>query len=389
MGIEGSLAIALQTDSRRVIQVSIHSNRPVHASRVFHGKSVADTLTMIPMLFSICGTAQACAGVRACEQALGIESSAPVELIRNALVNMETLREHLWRILLDWPIFLGELPQKSAMTGLLKQQNDYRQLITGGNNPFLLQQKISCCDLDKLQHIVHKISGLLEQSVFAMPPIQWLEINSIEKLRQWFDSDRTLATRMLHFVRQQQLNETGRCQVDTIALLDTQQLYKELGNNDFIRQPQWHGSCRETSSLTRIESPLLDELRHQSGNGLLVRLVARLTEMAQLSKSILMDRGDAAVSYIKLDNNKLISGHGIGEVPAARGHLLHHVHIENEQIRQYQILAPTEWNFHPQGVVARSLATLQGDQAQIERQARLLINAIDPCVGFELSISDA
>ena len=72
VGIEGRLSIGLRTDSGRVDQVTIASSRPVHASRVFHGKSVAEALKTLPMLFVICGTAQACAGVRACEQALGV-----------------------------------------------------------------------------------------------------------------------------------------------------------------------------------------------------------------------------------------------------------------------------------------------------------------------------
>ena len=71
---------------------------------------------------------------------------------------------------------------------------------------------------------------------------------------------------------------------------------------------------------------------------------------------------------------------------AARGRLVHRVEMENGTIGSYRILAPTEWNFHPRGVVAESLATLRGGRDKVEQQARLLINAIDPCVGYELSL---
>ncbi|MDX2418246.1 MAG: hypothetical protein QNK19_12365, partial [Xanthomonadales bacterium] len=108
MGVEGCLTICLRTDSGHVGQVEIESSRPVHASRVLHGKSAAEALKILPLLFTICGTAQACAGVRACEQALGIRFSPRIERLRDCLVRMETVREHLWRILLDWPAFLGE-----------------------------------------------------------------------------------------------------------------------------------------------------------------------------------------------------------------------------------------------------------------------------------------
>ncbi|MCP4040960.1 MAG: Ni,Fe-hydrogenase I large subunit, partial [Gammaproteobacteria bacterium] len=119
MGIEGRLSIDLRTDSGRVGRVGIVSSRPVHSSRVFHGREVAEVRKMLPVLFSICGTAQACAGARACEQALGVSTSAHIERLRESLVRMETLREHLWRILLDWPEFLDEKPEKSGMTTML------------------------------------------------------------------------------------------------------------------------------------------------------------------------------------------------------------------------------------------------------------------------------
>jgi hypothetical protein len=56
-------------------------------------------------------------------------------------------------------------------------------------------------------------------------------------------------------------------------------------------------------------------------------------------------------------------------------------------IGRYQILAPTEWNFHPEGVLAKGLNQLQADSVELlKQQASLLINAIDPCVGYALQI---
>jgi Ni,Fe-hydrogenase I large subunit len=58
-------------------------------------------------------------------------------------------------------------------------------------------------------------------------------------------------------------------------------------------------------------------------------------------------------------------------------------------ISHYQIIAPTEWNFHPKGVVASSLQQLiVKDKSILRQQAALVINAIDPCVGFELLIEE-
>lgn len=166
-----------------------------------------------------------------------------------------------------------------------------------------------------------------------------------------------------------------------LPFMDADWLTQVMQDDGVVEQPQWLVECRETTCLTRIDSPLLQQLRTRYGNGLLTRLAARLTELAQLAGNLLPDRmamDEGASVYAK--------NPGIGWTTAARGQLLHRVCLERECIASYQILASTEWNFHPQGVAARSLATLHGETKQITRQAKLLINTIDPCVGYELSI---
>ena len=76
MGIEARLKIELTVADGRVDEVSIESSRLVHASRVFHGKRIIESQQLLPVLFSVCAQAQACAGIRACEQALGIPVTA-------------------------------------------------------------------------------------------------------------------------------------------------------------------------------------------------------------------------------------------------------------------------------------------------------------------------
>jgi coenzyme F420-reducing hydrogenase alpha subunit len=83
-------------------------------------------------------------------------------------------------------------------------------------------------------------------------------------------------------------------------------------------------------------------------------------------------------------------GIGVAQSAAARGLLVHRVSIADGRIRDYRILAPTEWNFHPLGVVAEGLREIAygiNDVQRLERLARLYITAIDPCVEYELSVS--
>ncbi len=404
MRIEGQLDIQMDINHNGKNSIDIRSSRSVYASQVFHGKSINESLTMLPLIFSICGVAQACAGVRACEQALGLNVPNSIEQLREKLVNMETLREHLWRILLDWPNLLNSIPtdkglpeqklsdqkiKAQEMSEVLKLQRDYREFLTDGHNPFLLEQNFSLADKKKNQPLA-KLRKLLEQSVFAMSVATWLEINNLEKLQNWFESSSTIAARFLKVINQNNWQSLGRNEIKgfpprATGALDIHYLHTQFKQEAFIKQPQWFNACCETSSLTRVESPLLDLLYQQFGNGLMVRLVARLTEMAQILENLLNSR-DSCKNTMAYLRGKIVLGEGFGVVNAARGFLLHHVCIDNKQIQKYQILAPTEWNFHPQGVVTQSLASLQGDKQQIKCQADLLINAIDPCVAYNLSV---
>jgi len=78
----------------------------------------------------------------------------------------------------------------------------------------------------------------------------------------------------------------------------------------------------------------------------------------------------------------------MGVVEAARGRLMHRIKIAQGRVADYAILAPTEWNFHPEGIAVQGLKGLLFEsEAQLRQQAALWINAIDPCVGYELKIN--
>lgn len=378
MSIEGKLIIKLRTSGERVDQVSIDSSRPVHASRAFRGKDVSEALQMVPMLFNICGTAQLCACVRACEQALGYKPAAVKEQLRECLVQVETAREHLWRILLDWPGFIGEAPRRNEVGEVLALQREYKRELTANYDPFGLTEGDQGMVPELPDNLQDRLDSILEQMVYGISPTAWLQISSPQALHQWANTNHTIGARLLNQVAQSGWTELGNCEVSGLPLMDTEKLDQLMQITAFVEQPQWLDVCRETTCLTRVDSRLMRELKGQYGNGLLVRLAARLTELAQISRKLMPE---AEPNLPQEHHNP-----GMGRANAARGHLIHRVHIVEQKIASFQILAPTEWNFHPGGVVAKSLATLEGDKTQLAQQAHLLINAIDPCVSYELGI---
>jgi hypothetical protein len=71
----------------------------------------------------------------------------------------------------------------------------------------------------------------------------------------------------------------------------------------------------------------------------------------------------------------------LGWVETARGRLYHAAQIDGETVVHYRISAPTEWNFHPQGILAQWLNIL--DEVNVQT-ALNLAQLIDPCVAVEV-----
>ena len=119
----------------------------------------------------------------------------------------------------------------------------------------------------------------------------------------------------------------------------------------------------------------------------MTRSAARLVELALLTDELRNGIVDPGTSDSVESGPCVGPGIGISQVEAARGRLVHRAELAAGRVANYKILAPTEWNFHPKGVLAGSLLGLAaGNTADLQQRAQLLINAIDPCVGYQLRI---
>ncbi len=386
MQIEGRLKIALSTRDGRVIRVEISSSRPVRAARVFTGKSPAEVLKTLPLLFSVCGTAQACAAVRAIEQAQGKAVMAGIEALRDQLVRLETIREHCLKISQDWPDFSGRAPDLPGLREILFLQRAIANVLVGDTRAFMQGSPPDLPQPGTVEAMLARLHELLGTTILGISPKAWLRLDDMDALSAWAGKEDNPAAALVQAIMQRNWEKLGCTSTRPLPSLRPDAMLKALMDDDFEMQPTWSGECRETSSLTRTHSPLLESLLALHGNGLLSRLIARLTELAQFAVNLQQVTGD--FHNVSLESTPL-SPHnpGIGQVAAARGQLVHQVTLEQNRIRDYRIVAPTEWNFHPQGVMRQSLLGLSGNLAEVEKQARLLINAVDPCVAYDLSVN--
>ncbi|MEZ5453439.1 MAG: nickel-dependent hydrogenase large subunit [Thiothrix sp.] len=360
--LTGQLTIRLRWRQGKVTAVHICSSRLRLGTRFFAGKPVDSAPKLVGMLFSLCGTAQSVASARACEQALGQQASPEAEQQRDFQIRVEALFEHLLRLSQDWNTALGcELPAPAELHTLFKLKRELLQ----ATDP---------------QPVLAEIRQWLETHLLGMPTSEWQEYCCIGDVNKLVSSGKI--GNLVSVLQARGWDSLGDTPIHLLPELAADWWQQRLASADaenFMAEPDVDGQACETSALTRQwGNPGLQVWRERYGNGLITRLVARVLDMLYSLHTPLEREWPGSGGTPQA---------GISLLQTARGLLAHRVTQQSGLIRDYQIVAPTEWNFHPRGSLQNMLATLQGkDEADLSQQARILITALDPCVDYQLEI---
>jgi len=158
----------------------------------------------------------------------------------------------------------------------------------------------------------------------------------------------------------------------------------------WCKAPRYNNRVMETGSLARQfinGDSLAQSLVGSSGANIHNRMVLRLVELAKLTLQIerwIKDIEPQNTFCHQLELPK--EGQGIGLSEAARGSLGHWMTVEKGKISNYQLVAPTSWNFSPRdnqgvpGVLEQSLAKLPYQNAQEKQMLQHIIRSFDPCM---------
>jgi uptake hydrogenase large subunit len=387
--IEGQLNIDLYPDKSAQARVQISSSRPLQASRVMIGKTPQEVLKVLPLMYNVCGVAQARTSLKAIQNNLSLSEPRNAEAARDMLVLVENAREHLFRILIDWPTLFKLEQDQSQLPLLGRLIKEFKVALFANGDAFSLDSQLQP-DGQLLRQLIDQLENTLQQAIYHQPIEQWLQINDIDTLYNWSKGYDSTATNSLSIICDHGWTSQGFSRLDPLPELDNNELMQRFNDSSaeqFIARPEWHGQQYETTTLSRqMDQPLIQSLAQEFHNTLITRWVARLLELARIPTQLrqLLTDIESSDSIVMNSSNSNI---GLAQTEAARGRLIHRVEIENDLISQYQILAPTEWNFHPQGLIAHSLGNLTSkDPVLLQQLARLMINVIDPCVGYELKV---
>ena len=362
-GLEGRLEVHVHWDGERIVSAEPRSARPVDACRVLVGRRAEEALAMVPMLFSLCGRAQAAVAAHA----LAAAGEPQVAPLPDRAVAVESVLESLWRLLHDLPRALGEAPNierfapvRQALLASLGDDAAFPDALA--QLQALLEQEVLGSDgpgPDPDAHAAWLTAG-------STPVAGWLGALEEAGFLAWGTGATPLMTA-----------RPGR-----EALMRRPE--RRAGEEGFAWRPDWLGRPVETGALAaRQDEPLVRQLRAARGHDCATRLAARLVDLQLLV--------DGLANHAPLE---LSGGVGLGERiglgwgQTARGLLLHRVALDaSGSVADYRVLAPTEWNFHPGGALARGLeAQPVDDETRLRRGVTLAVLALDPCVAFGIEV---
>ncbi|MGE5668936.1 MAG: nickel-dependent hydrogenase large subunit [Betaproteobacteria bacterium] len=355
------LTVSLQLAGGHVTGLAVRSSRrsPVQAWTV--GATPDEAMLRIGRAFSLCREAQQAACALALQAAGAARDGAPDASQRSRIVFGELLREHACNLLLAWPGQAGE-DQEPELVRLL--------LLHAGAPEAALPA----------------LRDGLARTVLAMDPAEWLALDT-DGLTTWCTRGTTPTAR--RFGRWMHVGTRARAPAMLppvakwsrgIALAMAAAMTADPG---FGALPEWRGQPTATGAIARVAAhPLLRAWQDGAGYDAAAHMLARLVELAQAGCA---DRPpDTSIAQAW----PTASGCGLAAVETSRGVLIHWLRLDGGRVADYRIVAPTEWNFHPRGLLRQSLVERR-DMTSPEARAHRWLLALDPCVDCDLELAHA
>lgn len=180
---------------------------------------------------------------------------------------------------------------------------------------------------------------------------------------------------------------------DTRAPFDgiTQPLLDKADAYTWCKAPRYQNQVVETGALARqmiAGHPLIRDMVAKHGGSVLARIVARVLELALVVPQMESWARDIRVNAPWCSATTHIeSGIAMGLTEAARGSLGHWIAVQQGRIVNYQIIAPTTWNFSPRdvhgipGALEQALAGISvSDDEQSPVAVQHVVRSFDPCM---------
>lgn len=362
-----AVTVAVAPGSGGVVEaVRIASTRPVgFSSALFVNRAADEVPNLVGRLHALCGLSHAAASAAAIAAARG-EDGAGLAAGRFDGLLAERLGEHLRSTALG-PHGGGAETPRDVLADLRAVLAATREIAAGVDAPLSAAARTAA--VDRIRRGCDRLGLALDGHGRAWWPAgSWAEATS-RRLGAG-PTDRFLA-------------------VDPLGAADDAAVIAALAADPlgFSARPRLGTRRPETGPFARTVS--------RRGGGMLDargRLEARLAEVARAARML-----EAPAETRRREKRDFVHAGRIDErsgwaaVESPRGRLHHLVRLDaSDRVAAYAIVAPTEWNFGPDGpfvaTVRAERVTPDADgRARVERIAA----AFDPCVGFDVTVEES
>lgn len=338
----------------------------------------------------------------------------------------------------------------TATTSMLKARAEFMHItgILAGKWPHTLSIQpggttTSASASDKIQ-LLGKLTSFrefLETQLFTDTLENISQLNSDDNLKSWMENhSQSDFTQFLKVADDLELDELGKIEAnfmsfgvysvddkpflpqgiwsnDELSKLDTKLIKEDISSSWMLSQngakhpfqgntlpdpdqadgyswckaPRYNEQVIEVGALARqtiAQHPLALDLVKNKQSNVRNRVITRLLELARIVPEM-----ENWVKQIKPDEPFQITAklpdeaEGQGIIEAARGSLGHWIRIRNGRILNYQIIAPTTWNFSPRdkdnvaGALEQALiGTELGDEGNDSVSIQHIVRSFDPCM---------
>lgn len=378
--------IELFPAGRAIRAVRIRGRAGGVARRVLAGQPLEEIPERAGRLFSVCRAGHHQAALSACEGALGEVPAVGQGALRTLLTEAEAARDWAMRVFLDGPQLLEvEPPPPESVKALVEPLNRLGGVldphatarILGGG---ALGSGASAAVVDVARALEEALVPLFATSRGG----DLTSLRSPEQISRWARSGVPAGAVPAAFLKRGWSGQGGH-ELGLMAGLPAADVAAHLDGErgeSFTARPHWGGRQPEVGPLARFsDHPAVAALAGAQGPALAVRWLARLVALRTLPQRL-----EALAPLLEDPTPEPAEVPGLGRSEVARGPLWHWAVTDGTgNAVRYRILAPTEWNFHPDGPVPHALMGLEPfKRGEGLERARALVASFDPCVEFSM-----
>ncbi|RZS57885.1 nickel-dependent hydrogenase large subunit [Sphaerotilus mobilis] len=352
------------------------------SAALLRGQTPGAAIERVALLHTLCATAHRQVAQRAVMLAMSSQDAAPDAAPDAATIDRlaaDIAREHARRIGHDWALAWGGVSQAGALSRLPRKAD------------------------------AHVLADWLASEWLGLPPSTWLQ--DMVGPDRTIDVGRDLPRLIAALQRSAQACPAGiaaplvlavqRClalpftpgPISAPLRLEDPAQARALGHAmttpGYCRAPTWVDTVTDNAPTTVPDTGPWNRLERPPATTaptVAVRLLSRWVELLRLA--LPLDAGGWRPAHGAVS---LGEGHALTWVETSRGLLAHRVSLQGHgpdtRVSDWQVLAPTEWNFHPHGTLAHALAAWPADHPDTPEAVRLLACAYDPCMACEIEMT--